>query len=248
MSPNAISRTAIRRRLQASSRYCVASCRGRVPGGVPPRRNSNRRSNQSGEYPMARLVVAAIAITMFLVSWMNLRTVDYARAFWSGGIGIAIVAFLVIHGRITRRRRDGEAHPAGEPAQGAVVRGASVAPEGAYAGGESPGLKRRRGSIVGATIAVAIFAGIAWMVSSPERTTAKVKVGMSREEVVAAVGRPAQWEGDALPECASSDLERCRNAKQSGAVRYLRWQTFVDSALIVGICKDGIVCFVAQEG
>ena len=123
-----------------------------------------------------------------------------------------------------------------------------AAPEAVNASGASSTTKGRMGSIVGTMFAIAFFAGIAWMVSSPERTTAKVKAGMSKDEAVAAVGRPAQWEGDTLPECASGSLERCRNAKQSGAVRYLKWQTFVDSALIVGICADGKVCFVAQEG
>jgi hypothetical protein len=118
----------------------------------------------------------------------------------------------------------------------------------ARVGNNVAGRKEAGWSTVETVIAVVIFGAIAWFVSMPERTTAKVKAGMSKDEAVAAVGRPAQWEGAALPECASGSLERCRNAKQSGAVRYLKWQTFVDSALIVGICADGKVCFVAQEG
>jgi hypothetical protein len=118
----------------------------------------------------------------------------------------------------------------------------------ARAGSNVPGRKEAGWSTVETVIAVIIFGAIAWFVTMPERTTGKVKVGMSKDEIVAAVGRPLQWEGDALPECVSGNLERCRNAKQSGAVRYLKWQTFVDSALIVGICADGKVCFVAQEG
>ena len=197
---------------------------------------------------MARLVVAAIGITMFLLSWMSFQSEHYAKAFASGGIGIAIVAFLVLHARRTRGRRAAEAQAEVQRTQAVPVGDSGASPASAGAGALPATGKRRKWSLASTVLAIAIFGGIAWVVSSPERTASRVKTGMSKEQAIAAVGRPAQWEGAALPECQSGNSERCRNAKQSGAVRYLKWQTFVDAALIVGICADGRVCFIAQEG
>lgn len=177
---------------------------------------------------------------------MSFRGEDYAKALASGGIGIAIVAFLVIHGRRSRRKQI-EGRPADETkAVAATGSGAKGSTDAAVEA--APVAKKRRWSIVDTVVVIVILGGIAWFVTAPERTAARVKIGMSKEQAIAAVGQPAQWQGAALPECQGGNTDRCRNAEKSGAVLFLKWQTFVDSELIVGICADGRVCFMAQEG
>ena len=103
-------------------------------------------------------------------------------------------------------------------------------------------------SHVETVLAIAILGAIAWIVTSPERTASSIKIGMSKDEAVAAVGRPAKWEGSALPLCQDNSWDRCPDVKNSGAVLFLIWHTFVDSDLIVGLCADGRVCFKGQRG
>ena len=109
------------------------------------------------------------------------------------------------------------------------------------------GRRPRRWSVIDTVIALAIFGAVAWFVTMPERTASRVKPGMTREEAVAAVGRPANWEGEALAMCTGNGWPRCVDAKKSGAVRYLMWRTYIDAELIVGICADGRVCFMGQK-
>src|ERR1700752_4300937 len=93
-------------------------------------------------------------------------------------------------------------------------------------------------------LAIIIFGGLIWLVASPERTGSGVKIGMGKEEAISAVGKPAKWEGKALAFCQDNSWDRCSDAKKSGAIVFLMWQTFIDAELIIGICTDGRVCFV----
>jgi len=116
------------------------------------------------------------------------------------------------------------------------------APEKAASGG-----RPRHWSVIDSVLALAIFGAVAWFVTLPERTASRVKPGMTKDETVAAVGRPANLEAEALAICASNGWARCADAKKSGAVRYLMWRTYIDAELIVGMCADGRVCFIGQK-
>jgi hypothetical protein len=102
-------------------------------------------------------------------------------------------------------------------------------------------------SHVETVLAVLVFAGLAWFLTSPERATASITPGMSRTEALAAMGKPAKWEGKSLAFCDKGEWNRCPEATKSGAKTFLIWQTFVDAELVVGICGDDRVCFVAQK-
>lgn len=134
-----------------------------------------------------------------------------------------------------------------------------VGPTGAYVASLLPerrvgfmnGVHRRTQqgwSVLSTVFAIVIFGGLVWVVTAPERTASRVTIGMSREEAISAVGSAPKWEGGALAICQDNGWEGCVEAKQSGAVSYLMWHTFIDSDLILGICGNGRVCFKGQRG
>ena len=72
-------------------------------------------------------------------------------------------------------------------------------------------------------------------------------LGTSREEAISAAGSAPKWEGKTPAICQDNGWQHCVDAKQSGAVSYLMWHTFIDSDLILGVCANGRVCFEGQR-
>ena len=94
-------------------------------------------------------------------------------------------------------------------------------------------------------ILVISAAGLAWLFFWPGDTFSQVKIGMSRAQVIAAVGTTPRKEDKLLPFCreGATPYRDCDEIRKSGAVYFLLWKVGIGSWMVIGLDANDKVCF-----
>ncbi len=89
------------------------------------------------------------------------------------------------------------------------------------------------------------IAGATWLFLRFDDPFDRVRNGMSRADVIAAVGAPPRKEARTLPYCreGATPYRDCAAINKSGAVYFLSWKVGIASWMVIGLDANGKVCF-----
>lgn len=94
-------------------------------------------------------------------------------------------------------------------------------------------------------VLVAGFTWCFWFFLWPHDSFDRIRDGMSRAEVIAAVGTPPRKAARMLPFCrkGATPYRDCDAVNKSGAVYFLAWKVGAASWMVIGFDANDKVCF-----